>query len=468
MISKWRFVSLGELVKIQGGYAYKSKDFIKSGVPVAKIKNVKHQEIDLADCGFVSDEIANSTSNYFIKNGDVLICMTGSGMNAPNSIVGRVARHIGVDNEFLINQRVGRFDISDESKLDKKFLYYIMSPRQKQWELVAIATGSANQVNISGKQIESLDIPLPPLQEQKQIAHILGTLDDKIELNRKMNETLEAMAQAMFKSWFVDFDPVMDNALSCGKEIPEALLAKAEKRKAVLESSKYKKLPQSILDLFPCSFVWNEELEKWIPEGWDVKTVEDVAKVVGGGTPSTKVEEYYCESETGISWLSPKDLSGYHWKFISNGATDITELGLQKSSAKLMPKGTVLFSSRAPIGYIAIAGKEVSTNQGFKSLVPNENISSEFLYQFLKENTEGIESIASGSTFKEVSGSAIKGFDILIPSLEIMQKYDDLSAINHHKFQLLQNETDNLVKQRDTLLPKLISGETNTLNKNYA
>ena len=103
-----------------------------------------------------------------------------------------------------------------------------------------------------------------------------------------------------------------------------------------------------------------------------------------GGTPSTKVEEYFCED--GIAWLSPKDLSGYEWKFISKGAKDITELGLAKSSAKLMPQGTVLFSSRAPIGYVAIAENEISTNQGFKSLVPKTGMCSEFLYYFLKTN----------------------------------------------------------------------------------
>src|SRR5690606_6168423 len=202
---------------------------------------------------------------------------------------------------------------------------------------------------------------------------------------------------------------------------------------------------------------FNDELEKWIPEGWRVSTISDLADVIGGGTPSTKVEEYYCEN--GIPWLSPKDLSGYDWRYISRGAKDITELGLKKSSAKLMPKGTVLFSSRAPIGYVAIAENEISTNQGFKSLVPKSGVPSEFLFQFLKANVSAIEAIASGSTFKEVSGTAIKDFTILNSPKEILNKYELITKEWNHRFIQLQKETDTLVKQREVLLPQLISGK---------
>ena len=149
-----------------------------------------------------------------------------------------------------------------------------------------------------------------------------------------------------------------------------------------------------------------------IPKGWEVKTIADIGDVISGGTPSTKNEEYYGGN---ISWITPKDLSGYDRKFISRGERSITELGLQKSSAKLLPKGTVLFSSRAPIGYVAIASQSVCTNQGFKSVVTNERADPLFVYYLLKHNREYIERLGSGTTFKEVSGKVMQSVKVRVP-----------------------------------------------------
>ncbi len=351
--------------------------------------------------------------------------------------------------------------------------YYFRSQRFRNY-VTSMATMST-RASLNNEILSKLTIIVPPQNEQKIISQILKSLDDKIELNRQMNETLEQMAQALFKSWFVDFDPVIDNALAAGNPIPEALQAKAEKRRTVIARSAATKqsvpnsqqfasaqglrndvLPEHLRQLFPASFTFTEALG-WIPEGWEVTTIDTLADVVGGGTPSTKMDEYFTES--GIPWLSPKDLSGYNWKHISKGATDITELGLQKSSAKLMPKGTVLFSSRAPIGYTAIAENEICTNQGFKSLVPLNPDYTEYFYQFLKGNVANIEAIASGSTFKEVSGTAIKGFSILNPPSTLVNHFSTKVDSFSQKQLNIQKETQTLSTLRDTLLPKLISGE---------
>lgn len=293
---------------------------------------------------------------------------------------------------------------------------------------------------------------IPPLSEQKAIAHILGKLDDKIALNRQINQTLETMAQTLFKSWFVNFDPVIDNALKAGNPIPDSLKTQAEKRKTTQST-----LSKTTQNLFPNRFVFNNKLKKWIPEGWEVTTIEEISTVIGGGTPSTKIEGYYCKN--GIAWLSPKDLSNYGWKYIEKGKTDITELGLQKSSAKLMPKGTILFSSRAPIGYIAIAENEICTNQGFKSLVPNKNIPTEYLFQFLRFNTEQIKNIATGSTFAEISSTMLKNILIIKPPVKILGHLKlKVKSMNNQSL-LNQKQTQTLTKLRDTLLPKLISGK---------
>lgn len=190
---------------------------------------------------------------------------------------------------------------------------------------------------------------------------------------------------------------------------------------------------------------------------WKTGTIADLGTVVGGGTPSKEKPEYF--TQDGKAWITPKDLSLNRNKFVCHGEIDITELGFNSSSACSMPKGTVLFSSRAPIGYIAIASDEVTTNQGFKSVVPNKDIGTAFMYYFLKTNLPIIEGMASGSTFKEVSGSIMKTVPAVIPDESSLNDFN-----NHCNAMFAQQE--NLEKQnfflrsiRDSLLPKLMSGE---------
>jgi len=178
---------------------------------------------------------------------------------------------------------------------------------------------------------------------------------------------------------------------------------------------------------------------------------------VGGSTPSKSKPEYY--TEKGIAWITPKDLSINKSKFVSRGENDITELGLKNSSASIMPEGTVLFSSRAPIGYIAIASGEVTTNQGFKSVVPNPEIGTAFVYFFLKQNLPVIEGMASGSTFKEVSGSTMKNIPATIPDAETIKKFNEFCLPVFEQQRILEAQNQSLVSLRDSLLPKLMSGE---------
>ena len=190
---------------------------------------------------------------------------------------------------------------------------------------------------------------------------------------------------------------------------------------------------------------------------WTTGTISDLGAVVGGSTPSKAKPEYYTES--GIAWITPKDLSVNKSKFISHGENDITELGLKNSSASIMPEGTVLFSSRAPIGYIAIAAGEVTTNQGFKSVIPKSEIGTPFVYFFLKHNLPVIEGMASGSTFKEVSGSTMKNIPAVIPDAETLARFNDFCAPIFVQQRILEEQSQSLAALRDNLLPKLMSGE---------
>lgn len=185
---------------------------------------------------------------------------------------------------------------------------------------------------------------------------------------------------------------------------------------------------------------------------WKELTLEDIGDIVGGGTPSTKNENYYGDE---ISWITPKDLSGYTSKYISKGERSITKLGLEKSSAKLLPKGTVLFSSRAPIGYVAIAENELTTNQGFKSIICNPKIANnEFIYYRMKLAKYELESIAGGSTFKEVSGKVMKEFKISLPPLgeqekiaNILSSLDDKIELNNEMNKTLEEMAQSIFKR---------------------
>lgn len=189
---------------------------------------------------------------------------------------------------------------------------------------------------------------------------------------------------------------------------------------------------------------------------WQISTISDLGTVVGGSTPSKTKPEYY--TNNGIAWITPKDLSINKSKFISHGENDITELGLKNSSATVMPKGTVLFSSRAPIGYIAIASNEVTTNQGFKSVIPYSEIGTAFVYFFLKHSLPVIESAASGSTFKEISGSAMKNIPAIIPDRNTLDQFNSFCAPIFAQQKILEEQNHSLAMLRDSLLPKLMSG----------
>ncbi len=232
--------------------------------------------------------------------------------------------------------------------------------------------------------------------------------------NRPKNDNLEQQAQALYKSWFVDFKPFKDGG-----------------------------------------FIDSELGE--IPEGWRVGKLSDIGKIVGGSTPSKKHHEYY--TTNGIAWLTPKDLSITGAKFTSRGEIDITEIGYKSCSTKMLPRGSVLFSSRAPIGYISIALNDICTNQGFKSIVPNKEIGTAFVYYYLKNNTSRIESQASGSTFKEASGSLINSLPIVIPPVKLISKFNEIANPIFSQQEKNEEEIKKLSQLRDSVLPKLMSGE---------
>ena len=314
---------------------------------------------------------------------------------------GAVDRHAYIDNES-----VGWMQGSDCIRLrvevdtiNSKFLsYYFLTNKHKAF-MASMCSHGTTMASLNQKILEQIDFPCPERSYQNKVVDILGKFDEKIKVNQRINENLEQQAAAYFHHQFIaNADP-----------------------------------------------------------SWKEGAISDLGTVIGGSTPSKSKPEYY--TDNGIAWITPKDLSVDKSKFISHGADDITELGLKNSSVTVMPAGTVLFSSRAPIGYIAIADCEVTTNQGFKSVVPNNNVGTAFVYFFLKNALSTIENMASGSTFKEISGSAMRTVPAIIPDNESLQEFADFCEPLFQQQRTLEAENRSLAALRDALLPKLMSGE---------
>jgi type I restriction enzyme S subunit len=224
-MSNWKIYKLGEIAEVQNGYAFKSNDFSDKGIPIIKIKNIAPPRILFDDVEYYEGNINDKLKQFIIKRGDILISMTGSHFNQIASAVGKVGRY---QHEFpaLLNQRVGKLYVKDKTIFDENFFYYFISRPETQIDLVTSAGGSANQANISPSQIKNLELQLPPIQEQQSIAFILSSLDEKIEINLQMNQTLETMVTTIFKEWFIDFNfpgfngKLVDGLPSEWKKIP--------------------------------------------------------------------------------------------------------------------------------------------------------------------------------------------------------------------------------------------------------
>jgi len=290
------------------------------------------------------------------------------------------------------------------------------------------------------------------LDQQRAIAHILGTLDDRIELNRRMNETLEAMAQALFKSWFVDFDPVVVNAIEAGNPIPENFAERAAHYRAQPDALG---LPEHILRLFPDCFQ-DSELGP-IPEGWGVAQIGNLVRCVGGATPSTKNLEFW---EGGNHpFLTPRDMASMKAPIVLDTERHITDAGVSKISSRQLPVGTVLLSSRAPIGYLGINRVPVSINQGIIAMICDRMISYSYVFFWVRNNMDVIKGKAGGTTFAEISKRNFRTIPALRPSDEILEEFSKNGQSTFEKIADNVASSETLVTLRDTLLPKLISGE---------
>lgn len=432
-------MKLGQLCKKIGSGATPrgGKEVYLNQGPVSLIRsqNVHNNEFSFSGLAYINELQARELQNVEVEENDLLLNITGDS----------VARICQVDLNALparVNQHVSIIRPHPE-KLDHLFLkYWFLLPATQQL-LLQLSSSGATRKALTKQMLESLDIPDILLNSQKMISNLLYRFDQKIELNRKMNETLEEMAQAVFQDWFVDFGPVKRKAK--GITNPVAILGGLIPNPAQA---------QEIANLFPDQFA-----EDGLPEGWSIREIGKIVSVVGGSTPSTSNTDYWCDKTDGYNWATPKDISKLDGLYLFDTDRHISQKGLDKISSGLLPVGTVLLSSRAPIGYLAITGVPTAVNQGFIGLIPSKKMPASMLYFWCKENMEEIKIRANGSTFMEISKTNFRPIPTILASDEIIDLYDEISNnyLNLIQLNLLQNRT--LAEMRDLLLPKLMSGE---------
>jgi len=342
----------------------------------------------------------------------------------PGVVLGRKGAYRGVEyspNPFFVIDTA--YYVVSKREHDMRWLYYAI----KHHKLGEIDDGSPIP-STTRAAVYPREVAVPPITEQRAIAHILGTLDDKIEVNRRMSATLEAMARAIFQDWFVAFGPTR---------------AKMEGRPPYLAPD--------LWSLFP------DHLDaEGKPEGWQVSTIGQEVAVVGGTTPSTKEPTYW---NGNLHWATPKDLSTLSVPVLTDTERRITPAGLAQIGSGLLPVGSVLLSSRAPIGYLAVNLVPTAINQGFIGMMCDGRLPNIFVWLWTAANMDAIKQKANGSTFQEISKANFRPLRVIVPSARVLAAFDCVVRPLWERLCANVKEQATLAATRDLLLPRLMSGE---------
>lgn len=423
MSHEWRTVKLVDISAkrrwaLNGGpfgSKLSRKHYSESGVPVIRGTNLSaDSKFSFDDFVYVSEEKADELRANNAHPGDLIFTQRGT--------IGQVGL-IPFDSpisRFVISQSQMKLTV-DPEQVDALFLYYFFTAADTVQKIQNLAF-AAGVPHINLDILRKFETPVPPLPVQRRIAGILSAYDELIENSQRRIRILEEMARALYREWFVHFRfPGHENHPLTSSSLGD------------------------------------------IPQGWEVKTVVDSFEIFGGGTPSRKQQEYW--DGGAIQWFSPSDLTGAVSMFMDDSRDHISKLGLAKSSARLFPAGSVMLTSRATIGAIAINTHEACTNQGFIICLPNDRVSRFFLFHWLKENVLTFQRMASGATFKEISRGVFKTIEFLNPPAKIVRHFEDVVAPMAEQVLAFQRQIQNLRRTRDLLLPRFLSGQINLNEK---
>ena len=446
MSSLNRFVTLGEISDRIGDGLHGTPAYSENGEYFFINGN------NLLDGEIIFNEKTKSCSKFEydkykkdLSNNTILISINGTIGNlafykGENVILGKSACYINI-----------------KSDVDKNFIYYALKSSKFQNYIKSQATGSTIK-NVSLKLLRDYVLELPDIIQQKRISKILSTLDDKSHLNNQINQTLESIAQAIFKSWFIDFEPVRAKitAKQEGKD-PElaamcAISGKSEAELKQISSDDFAEL-QASAALFPDELVESEL--GTVPKGWSVQKIKDFGRVICGKTPSKSIAEYYGND---IPFIKIPDM--HHDVFVLDSFEKLSEKGSNSQANKILPRGSICVSCIATVGKVIITHQPSQTNQQINSIVPDLPIYTYFLYFLMGEKERLFHDLASGgSATLNMNTSTFSNVDILMPNSKIIEAYDGVVSrifdeiLHNLKLSFLLSD------MRDTLLPKLLSGE---------
>ncbi|MBP6718143.1 MAG: restriction endonuclease subunit S [Rhodoferax sp.] len=411
-MAAWPTKRMDQLCEITSSKRIFAADYVSEGVPFYRGREVTEKykgNLDVSTELFITEEKFAEIEHKFgaPKLGDLLLTSVGT--------LGSVYVVKPGDRFYFKDGNLTWF--RNFKGLDSQFLFYWIGSPQGKAELQKCTIGSS-QSAFTIVLLKGIEIALPPIPEQQRIAGILSAYDELIENSQRRIRILEAMARGLYREWFVHFRfPGHENH-------PRVASALGE-----------------------------------IPEGWVVKSVADAFVISGGGTPSRKEDSFWQGGS--IQWYSPTDLTKAGSMFIDDSSDHITAIGLAQSSARLFPARSVMLTSRATIGAIAINTHEACTNQGFITCLPNDRVPLYFLFQWLTENVPTFQRMASGATFKEISRGVFKTIEFLQPPQALADQFEAVAAPMAEQVLALQRQIQNLRRTRDLLLPRLLSGQIN-------
>jgi type I restriction enzyme, S subunit len=420
MAGEWTTLPLEDCMAAIIDYRGKSPEKTTSGVPLVTAKIVKGGRIEKPEEFIAEADFDDWMRRGMPKPGDIVMTT-----EAP---LGEVAQLDG--RKVALAQRVitlrGKPDV-----LDNTFLKFLLQSTPVQEELRSRGTGTT-VVGIRQSELRKVSLTLPPLAEQKAIAAVLGALDDKIELNRRMNATLEAMARALFQSWFVDFDPV----------------------RAKLDGRPPAALDPATAALFPATF--QESSLGPIPHGWEVCPLSEKIQLLSGRTPKTSEPTYW---DGDIPWYSVRDAPSETDVWVIHTDKHVTKLGIANSAAQIFPEKTTIISARGTVGKLALTAVPMAMNQSCYGVRGITGYGDYFTYYSLREATAQLQQRTHGTVFDTITTETFKTLDCIFPTPKITVAFDRLVEPLLGRIRANLHQSCTLATLRDTLLPKLLSGE---------
>ena len=426
----WTLSTTGALVatgklSIGDGYRAKNSELTTFGIPFARAGNI-NGGFQFKDAELFPESELRRVGDKVSEAGDVVFTSKGT--------VGRLAFVSPATPRFVYSPQLCYWRSRDAETIDARWLYYWMHGREFTLQMLGVKgqTDMADYVSLSDQR--RMEITLPPVPTQRSIANLLGALDDKIEQNRRTVRVLEQLARVIFRSWFVDFEPVKAKATG---------------------ATDFPSMPQPVFDALPSRFA-DSDIGP-VPEGWEVKAIGDVVTAKGGGTPSTKNAHYWDGGEH--CWATPKDMSRLAHPVLLDTERRITDAGVNAINSGVLPAGTVLMSSRAPVGYLAIAGVPTAVNQGFIAMVCDGPLPPTYVFNWAFASMDAIKAHASGTTFPEISKKNFRPLPVVVPPTDVITAYQQAADPVFDLLTARVKESEQLGVMRDYLLPKLLSGD---------